>query len=414
MMQIDTAIVGAGQAGLAMSVALSTRGVEHVLLERGTVANSWKTERWDSLTTLTPNWANGLPGAPYAGADPDGFMHVSELVRNMDAYAGLIQAPVQHHTQVLSATPQDGGFLIRTSQRPLTCRALVIASGASSRPTIPGVASALPDGIAQTVPPLYKRPTDLPPGEVLVVGASASGVQIARELLLAGHPVTIAVGSHLRMPRRYRGQDIEWWLDALGFMDERAEEIDDLTRARRLPSPQLYGGPDPVDLNALQDMGARVVGRLMDVRGGKALFSGGLSGTVTGADLKMHRLLDDIDRWITDHGLDSTLSPPDRPAPTRLPPNPELSRGFGLGAIRSVVWATGFRPDLDWLSLPAFDPRGRLRHQGGVVSVPGVYAMGMPILRRRRSHQISGVGQDAEALAAHLHGHLSGRAIAAA
>ncbi|MEM1276384.1 MAG: NAD(P)-binding domain-containing protein [Pseudomonadota bacterium] len=409
-MTASTVIVGAGQAGLAMSLALKDRDIDHILLERGTVGHAWKTQRWDSLRTLTPNWANGLPGAPYTGKDPNGYMPVAELVRNLTEAAARIDAPIQSETEVRSVTRVEDGFQIETSNGPMGCRTLVIATGACAKPRIPAVASALPHGIAQTTPDRYKRPGDLPEGEVLVVGASASGVQIARELARSGRSVILAVGSHMRLPRQYRGHDIESWLDLLGFMDERAEDIDDLQRARNLPSPQLQGGPDPIDLNALHALGVTIVGRLMDIREGKAVFSGGLSGLITGADLKMNRLLDDVDRWVLSNALDGLIPTPDRPERTELSASQPLDWALGQAGIRSVVWATGFRPSLEWLTLPVFDARQRLRHQNGVLNVPGVYAMGLPILRRRRSHQISGVEGDAKALAADLHRHLTGRA----
>ena len=414
MTTVTTAIVGAGQAGLAMSMALRARNVDHLLIERGTVGHAWKTQRWDSLTTLTPNWANGLPGAPYAGGDPDGFMHVSELIRNLDAAALRSDAPIRTRTEVRSVTRRYHGFVLGTSTGPVLCRTLVIATGACAQAHVPAIASEIPVRITQTTPARYKRPSDLPPGDVLVVGASASGVQIARELAASGRSVTLAVGTHMRLPRRYRGHDIEVWLDRLGFMDERAEDIDDLVRARRLPSPQLQGGSNPVDLNALQAIGVSIVGRLVDIRDGKALFSGGLSGLIAGADLKMARLLDQIDQWARVHGDEALLTDPDRPKPTSLPANPSLERDLEKDGFSSIVWATGFRPSFDWMTLPVFDPRDRLLHQGGVVAMPGIYAMGLPILRRRRSHLISGVQGDAEALAAHLRSHLDGRAMNAA
>ncbi|MEM9045419.1 MAG: NAD(P)-binding domain-containing protein [Pseudomonadota bacterium] len=410
MKTVSTLIVGAGQAGLAMSLALKSRDIDHVLLERGSVGHAWRTQRWDSLTTLTPNWANGLPGAPYVGADPNGFMPVSELVRNLESAAAKIDAPVQRDTDVQSVTRRDDGFQVDTSNGPFRCRSLVVATGACAQAHLPAVAAALPHGVEQTTPARYKRPGDLPDGQVLVVGASASGVQIARELARAGRSVILSVGSHMRLPRRYRGHDIESWLDLLGFMDERADDIDDLLRARHLPSPQLQGGSDPVDLNALQSLGVTIVGRLVDIRGDRAVFSGGLSGLVTGADLKMTRLLDDVDRWVHSNGLERLIDGPDRPADTRLALHQPLDWALGQGGIRSVFWATGFRPSLQWLTLPAFDARLRLRHRNGVVTVPGIYAMGLPILRRRRSHQISGVEGDAKALSEHLHGFLNGRA----
>ncbi|MEM9760982.1 MAG: NAD(P)-binding domain-containing protein, partial [Pseudomonadota bacterium] len=324
-------IIGAGQAGLAMSRALSARGVDHLLLERGAVGHAWRTARWDSLTMLTPNWANALPGAPYDGNAPDGFMTASAFSWRLDRYAHAIGAPVQDRTEVCAVRRDDAGYRIETTSGPVLGRSLVIASGACAQAAVPAISKAVPPGVLSTTPARYRRPSDLPPGGVLVVGASASGVQIARELQRSGRHVTISVGNHIRLPRHYRGRDIEGWLDAIGLLDERAEQIEDLARARQMPSPQLQGGPDAVDLNALQAIGVEVVGRLTDIRDGRALFSGGLHHLVAGADLKMARLLDQIDHWVHDHGHESALPPPDRPPPTRLPAAPALSLPLGGG-----------------------------------------------------------------------------------
>ena len=409
MRAVTAIIVGAGQAGLATSRALSDRDVDHLVLDRGVVGNAWRSQRWDSLRLLTPNWSSGLPGAPYRGADPDGFMPVSKLLVQLETYAWRFGVPVQGQTAVLRVRRTDSGYHVDTSQGPFHCEALVMAGGACARPNVPALSVAASSAVFQTTPAAYKRPNDLAEGGVLVVGASASGAQLARELQLSGRQVTLATGWHTRLPRSYRGRDVEWWLDAIGLMDERFDEVDDLERARRTPSPQLIGGQEPVDLNALQALGVEVVGKLADVRDGQALFSGGLANACAAADLKMHRLLDAVDAWVVERGLESALPPPDRPAATRLPPSPVLKRSLTDGDIRSILWATGYRPDFSWLDVPVFDARGRLRHHGGVVSAPGLYAMGLTFMRRRRSHQISGVGADAGELADHLLGHLDSR-----
>ncbi len=409
MKPVTTVIVGAGQAGLAMSRELSCRNVDHLVIDRGTVANAWRTDRWESLRLLTPNWANALPGDPDRSSEPDGYMPVSELVARFDAYARQIDAPVQGDTEVLRASGTDGGFLVDTSQGPFRCRTLVMATGACARPNVPAIADAVPSGIFQTTPSTYKRPGDLPEGGVLVVGASASGVQLAREIHASGRPVTLAVSWHIRLPRTYRGRDIEWWLDAIGVLDERYDEVEDLERARHTPSPQLIGGPESVDLNALQDLGIEIVGRLMDIRNGVALFSGSLANVCASADLKMNRFLDTIDAWIADRGLENELPPPHRPASTRLPDVPALGRNLRDRRFRSIVWATGYRPDFSWVDLPVFDGRWRLCHEGGIVKAPGLYVMGLTFMRQRKSHQISGVGDDARDLAAHLVNHLDNR-----
>ena len=412
MNTVTTVVIGAGQAGLAMSRELSARGVDHLILDRGAVANAWRRDRWDSLRLLTPNWANGMPGAPYRGADPHGYMPVSELVARFDAYAWLIGAPVQTDTEVRRVSRTETGFHVETSQGPIRCETLVLATGACAVPSRPALAEAVPAGIFQTTPSAYKRPDDLPDGGVLVVGASASGVQLAREIHASGRPVTLAVGNHVRLPRTYRERDIEWWLDVLGLLDERFDRVENLEAARRTPSPQLIGGADDVDLNALQDRGIEVVGRLAMIRDGQALFSGGLANVCASADLKMARLLEAIDAWALERRVEDMLPPPYRPLPTRVPAAPTLQLSLTDGGIRSILWATGYRPDFSWLDLPVFDPRGRLRHRGGVVDTPGLYALGLQFLRRRKSHQIAGVGDDSYDLADHLVAQLDSRRVA--
>jgi putative flavoprotein involved in K+ transport len=243
---------------------------------------------------------------------------------------------------------------------------------------------------------------------VLVVGPSATGVQLAAEIHQSGRPVTLSVGEHVRLPRTYRGRDVLWWMDASGIWNQRFDEIDDLTRARRLPSPQLVGTParTTLDLNALSAMGIELVGRFVGVRDGRALFSGGLRNLFSLADLKMERLLDAFDEWARASGRDGEFDKPQRFEPTRVPPSSRLQLDLRRGEIQSIVWATGFRPDYRWLHVPVVDEKGYLRHQGGVVDSPGMYALGLPVLRRRKSSFIHGIEDDARELIEHLSGFL--------
>jgi putative flavoprotein involved in K+ transport len=287
---------------------------------------------------------------------------------------------------------------------------VVIASGACNQPTVPQFAGAVPASVEQLTPFGYRDPAQLPDGGVLVVGASATGVQLAAELRKSGRPVTLSVGEHVRLPRTYRGRDVLWWMDATGVWDQRHDEIDDLTRARRLPSPQLVGTPGrtTLDLNALTSMGVELVGRWAAVRDGRALFSGGLRNVFSLADLKMNRLLGTFDEWaLTDCRDSAAFGPPERFEPTRVPTSARLQADLRSGEIRTVVWATGFRPDYRWLDVPVTDEKGQLRHEGGVVDSPGLYALGLPVLRRRRSTFICGTEDDARAVIDHLAGYLA-------
>lgn len=379
------------------------------MLERGDVANSWRTERWPSLRLLTPNWQARLPGHSYDGPDPDGYMQMGEVVELIERFAKVTDAPVLTNTNVTSLRPRAGGYNVISDRGEIHCRAVIIASGACNKPVVPGFAGALPGAIEQLTPFDYRHPDDIADGGVLVVGASATGVQLARELLRSGRPVTLSVGEHVRLPRTYRGRDVLWWMDASGVWDQRYHEIDDLARARRLPSPQLAGTAErqTLDLNALAEMGAELVGRWADVRDSRALFSGGLRNVFTLADLKMARLLDTFDSWAEAHGRDDEVGPPERLPPTRVPATSRWQVDLRSGEFRTVVWATGFRPDYQWLEVPVLDRKGQLRHDGGVVDAPGLYALGLPVLRRRKSTFILGVEDDAREVVDHLAQYLA-------
>jgi putative flavoprotein involved in K+ transport len=288
---------------------------------------------------------------------------------------------------------------------------VVIASGACNRPAVPAFSGAVPADVEQLTPFDYRDPAKLPDGGVLVVGASATGVQLAAEIKRSGRPVTLSVGEHVRLPRLYRGRDVLWWMDAAGVWDQRYDELDDLTRARRLPSPQLVGTPErsTLDLNALTALGVELVGRWAMVRDGRALFSGGLRNVFSLADLKMNRLLDTFDEWALTSGRDAEFDSPERFAPTLVPASPPLQLDLGGGEIAAIVWATGFRPDYGWLDVPVVDAKGHLRHDGGVVDSPGLYALGLPVLRRRRSTFIYGIEDDAREVIDHLARYLAAR-----
>jgi len=278
----------------------------------------------------------------------------------------------------------------------------VLACGAAALPAVPALARLVPAGITSVTPAGYRNPGQLPAGGVLVVGASASGVQLADELARSGRPVTLAVGEHVRMPRTYRGRDIVWWLDAAGVLDQRYDEVDDLVRARNVPSMQLVGSPGrTVDLNALSSAGVRLTGRLAGIAGGVAQFSGSLPNVCALADLKLGRLLNTIDAWAGGAG--------ERFAPTIVRAAP-LSLDLRSGEISTIIWATGYRPDLSFLEVPVLDRRGRVAHDGGVTASPGLYLIGLPFLRRRKSTLIDGAAADAAELTAHLAGRLDARA----
>jgi putative flavoprotein involved in K+ transport len=408
--RFTTVIIGAGHAGLSMSRVLAGHSIDHVVLERGEVANSWRRERWDSLRLLTPNWLSRLPDYAYAGSDPDGFMSLPEVVDFIAGFAVDTSAPVRTQTTVTSVGSIHGGYKVATEQGEIHCRSLVLATGANNSPRVPDLHRGVPQTVHCLTTFSYRNPDALPAGGVLVVGAAATGVQLADEIHRSGRPVTLCVGEHVRLPRSYRGRDILWWMERSGVWNQRYDQIEDLERARRLPSPQLVGTPEhsTLELNTLSGAGIEIVGKLATVRDGRALFSGGLSNQLALADLKMERLLDTFDAWARDSGIDSEVGPIERFTPTRAPLSTRLSLDLRSGEIRTIVWATGYRPDYHWLNVPVLTPKGELRHNGGVVTdAPGMYALGLPVLRRRKSTFINGAEADARDLAQHLAGYLA-------
>jgi putative flavoprotein involved in K+ transport len=398
-----------------MSWCLAARSIDHVVLERGEVANTWRTERWASLTLLTPNWQSRLPGFAYEGDDPDGFRTLPETVAFLEQYAKAASPPLRTHCPVTSVRCAADGYEVVAAQGTWRCKAVVLATGGFNVAQVPKLAEAVPPGVVQLTPVQYRGPASLPPGGVLVVGAAATGAQLADEIQRSGRQVTLAVSEHVRGIRTYRGRDIQWWMDATGLNDERYDQIENLNRARSLPSFQIAGYPDrrDIDLNALTSLGVKLIGRLAGTRDGKAQFSGSLRNVCELADLKLNRLLNTFDEWAAANGLHDGIDTPHRPAPTRLEASPPLGLDFARSGIRTIVWATGFRPDYSWLDIPVLDPKGNIRHDGGVVTgAPGLYVLGLPFLRRRKSSLMDGAGDDArdltEHLAAHLRAHRAG------
>ena len=407
-MRTTTVVIGAGQGGLAMSRCLSDCSIDHVVIERSEVANSWRTERWDSLRLLTPNWQCRLPGYAYDGDDPDGFMTMPQVVDFIADYADMIAAPVRSNTTVTSVRRTDSGYRVLTDQGEWECQTVVLATGAFNTPRLPAFVEAVPPAVTMVTPMEYRNPELLGEGGVMVVGASATGVQIAAEIRRSGREVTLAVGEHVRGPRSYRGRDIHWWMEAAGVLDERYDEVDDIVRARRVPSMQLAGSPERAafDLNALSSIGVKLIGRLAGIHGNCAQFSGSLRNKCELADLKLGRLLNTIDEWATENGLDDRTPPSHRFEPTKVEAAPRLELDLASGEIETIVWATGFHPDYSWLDVTVLDAKGMIRHDGGVVDSPGMYLIGIPFLRRRKSSFIDGARADAQELIVELTAYL--------
>jgi len=409
MHRTDVVIVGGGQAGLAMSRCLSDEHIEHVVLERGQVAERWRSERWDSLRLLTPNWMTRLPGFQYDGPDPDEFMTTGELVAFFERYTSSFSAPVESYTSVERIEASDETFLVTTARGVWHTRNIVVATGYADLPFVPAMASRLDGGVHQVVPSEYDNPAALPRGGVVVIGASATGIQLADEIHASGRPVVLSTGRHVRVPRRYRGRDIMWWLDRAGILDETEESLPNLEASRRTPSFQLVGRPDhaTLDLERLRRAGVIVVGRLTTIDGHRLRFDDDLVKTTAAADAKLATLLRRLDRMADGSGLSGFIDAPEPfeplwPAFVSAPTDLDLT----AAGIDSVVWATGYRRTYSWLKLPLLDARGELLHHGGVTPFAGVYAIGLPFQQTRKSTFIDGVGADARLLAGHIAGRL--------
>ena len=415
MRRVETLVVGAGQAGLAVSRCLAERGADHVVVERGRVAERWRTARWDSLRLITPNWMSRLPGWSYPGPDPEGYMSAPELVSYLQGYADSAAAPVRERTTVELVETCATGLRVVTDQQTWLARNVVVATGTENGAFVPPMAGGLAPRVHQLTASRYRSPRHVPDGGVLMVGASASGVQIADELRRAGRTVIISVGRHSRLPRRYRGHDIQWWLHRTGILDQTIDQMRDARSARRAPSLQLSGRRHRVDLEALAAGGVILAGRLAAADGWSVAFADDLPATTGAAQARMERLLRSIEAFIAP-GVDDQAGPLPG-VDDQAGPLPAFSAAAGparlnlsRAGITTVIWATGYRPAYPWLRVPVLDRYGEIDHRRGVTRVPGLYVIGLRFLHRRNSSFVDGVGPDARFAAAHLTRRMASRA----
>jgi putative flavoprotein involved in K+ transport len=403
----DTVVIGAGHAGLAVSNRLTAAGRDHVVLDRGQVAERWRSERWDSLHLLTPNWMTRLPGWSYTGPDSEGYMAARQFISHLEQYAESFAAPVLTGTTVLAVTQTARGYRVVTDQGSWNTRHVVVATGPWGKPRVPDCIESHAGDLHVTTASAYRNPDALPDGGVLVVGASSSGVQIADELARTGRHVALAVGRHTRMPRRYRGMDIFWWLERTGRLSRTIDDVRDPVAARNEPSMQLVGRNEPdrfaesLDLASLAGRGIRVTGRLRGLGDGTASFEGNLAASVAESDLRMHRFLDAVDEHIDASGLTSEVWAPVRPrafAPREVPTKLDLK----AEGISTVLLATGYRPHHPWLRVPVTTADGSIRQHRGITPAPGLYVVGQRFQHRRDSGFIDGARHDAEHVVAHI------------
>lgn len=407
MSRTPVVVIGAGQAGLAVSHLLTAAGLEHVVLERGRVAERWASYSWESLRLLTPNWLSRLPDFRYTGHEPAGFMSAAAVTGYLRSYALQSDAPVVEGAEVLSVRRRGDGYQVATDTGCWIADAVVVATGWCDVPHVPALAVALDPRIEQLTPATYRNPAALPEGGVLVVGASATGVQLADELARANRRVQLAVGSHTRMPRRYRGIETMWWLDAMGIFDRRLDEHPAPAAARAEPSLQLVGSPTgrDVDLLSLQERGVGLVGRLLGVRGRSVRFADDLAETTGQADARLRRLLRRIDAYAAAAGLAGEIDPPE---PVRAVRTRGDVTGLDLhhAGIRSVLWATGYRRTYPWLHVPVLNGAGEIRHIDGATPSPGLHVVGARWQSRRSSSFLDGVRHDAATVVNRLLNHI--------
>ena len=396
-------VVGGGQAGLAVSYCLQQRGVEHVVLEAERVAHSWRNERWDSFCLVTPNWQCQLPGYPYAGPDPAGFMVKREIVEYVESYAAKHGLPVREHVRVQSLVQNAaGGFELDTSRGVFSCDQVVIAVGCYHKPRIPDYAREVPSQIVQLHSAEYRNPAALPPGDVLVVGTGQSGCQIAEDLLRAGRRVHLAVGNAPRCARRYRGKDVVEWLDQLGYYDIPIDHHPNREQVRDKTNHYVTGrdGGHDIDLRQFALEGMRLYGPLVTIRAGRAQFGEGLRQNLDAADAVYNSINRTIDAFIEKAGI--TAPEATEYVPVWEPSVEVRELDLDSAGVRTIVWSTGFSSDFAWMKLPVLDGEGFPRHVRGVTDVTGLYVIGLPWLYTWGSGRFSGVGRDAVHLAEHI------------
>ncbi|MCW1872981.1 MSMEG_0569 family flavin-dependent oxidoreductase (plasmid) [Erwinia sp. INIA-01] len=396
-------IIGGGQAGLAMSWHLTQKHIRHIVLERHQLAWAWRHQRWDNFCLVTPNWQCRLPGFPYDGSDPNGFMLRDDIVAYIERYARSFNAPLREGVTVEQVTQRGEGFQLRTSAGEFLADRVVVAVGNYHRPRFPEIAAQLPKHIAQVHSADYKSSQQLPEGEVLVVGSAQSGAQIAEDLHLDGRRVHLCVGSAPRVARFYRGKDVVEWLEQMGHYRLTVDNHPLGEDARRKTNHYVTGrdGGRDIDLRAFALQGMQLYGRLLGYREGQLLTADDLQHNLDGADATSQKIKDSIDAWIVEQGIDA-------PAEARYQPlwQPEPgAKPIDLRNISAIIWAVGFHTDFSWIDAPAFNASGYPRHTRGVSVHPGLYFLGLPWLWTWGSGRFEGVGEDAEWLAKHIAHH---------
>jgi putative flavoprotein involved in K+ transport len=389
-------VIGGGQAGLSVSYCLKAQGIEHVILERARVGNSWRTERWDTFCLVTPNWQCQLPGHPYRGDDPHGFMGRDEIVAYLERYVASFAPPLCEGVTVHAVVPAAHGFVVETSLGQMRADQVVVATGGYHRPLVPDMATQLPSDIVQIHSSAYRNSAALPDGAVLVVGSGQSGCQIAEDLHLAGRQVHLSVGTAPRCARRYRGRDVVEWLDRMGHYQLPVDQHPSGAAVRDKTNHYVTGrdGGRDIDLRQLARAGMRLYGPLRGVRGNVVDFAPELKRNLDHADDVYRTINRSIDAYIAQHHIAAPVEP--EYVPPWQPDAEPTALDCVAAGIRAIVWCIGFATDFAWVKAPVFDERGHPRHERGVSSVAGLYFIGLPWLYTWGSGRFSGVGRDAQ------------------
>lgn len=402
-------IVGGGQAGLSMSYCLKDKGIDHLVIEKNRIGHAWRNERWDSFCLVTPNWQCALPGYPYAGQDPHGFMVKDEIVQYIERYVDAFKPPVVEGVAVTQVERDDAGrFRIETTQGVVTANEIVIAVGGYHVPIIPSAASMVPPEIQQLHSVDYRNPESLPPGEVLVVGTGQSGCQIAEDLHLAGRKVHLCVGDAPRVARRYRGKDVVEWLDKMKYYDIPVEKHPLGAGVREKTNHYVTGrdGGRDIDLRKFALEGMQLYGRFEDIQNGVIRFGADLRKNLDGADAVSESIKNGIDKFIADNGIDAPVE--DRYVPVWEPAADAVNcLDLNGGQLSCIIWCIGFRTDFNWIKEPIFDQRGYPGHERGITQAAGLYFLGLPWQHTWGSGRFSGIGSDAAYLAQHIVQRLS-------
>jgi putative flavoprotein involved in K+ transport len=404
MERVHTVIIGAGQAGLSMSYQLALRGLEHLVIERGRVAERWRSERWDTLMFQFPNWMLRLPDYPYTGADPDGFMHRDGVVRFIEDFAARISPPLHCGIRVtgLQQSPSER-LKVETDHYAVEAQNVVVATGPYQMPSVPPFSNELPITVCQIAANRYTHARVLPPGDVLVVGSGGSGCQIAEDLMQSGRRVYLSVGRHRRVPRRYRDKDFGWWQETMGAADQIIKGPSHGTLPPLLTG--VAGGRD-IDLRELARQGATLVGSLGAVREGRLNFTPDLEQNLAIGDATFAQFVHSVDEYVVSQRLELPQAPetsggrPHHATASKLPAISILD--LKSAGITSVIWAVGYQYDFGWIKCPVFEANGRPVHRRGVTTTPGLYFLGLPRLHKIKSAFLWGVSEDASFLAEHI------------